>query len=207
MDLQAVTMDRQKAREAFLEYRDAVRIRHDEEDAQIMRGYRALAQGKQVINLRETIAAGGVDERGLPRLAIMQADQRWCYVERTNDGDVTFASVQRWERAPNRRRGIYRLPVATLPTRDELGLTGHPWQWWSGSLRAMVPIVPPALRPAHHLRNYEILWEVERWEKAPRPPGDPALLKHIGGELYAVVAVWDLTDLERAVLAGRRVEA
>lgn len=24
-----------------------------------------------------------------------------------------------------------------------------------------------------------------------------------GGDLYAVVAVWDLTELERAVLAGR----
>lgn len=31
---------------------------------------------------------------------------------------------------------------------------------------------------------------------------DPALLKHIGGDLWAVVAVWNLTDLEMAVLAG-----
>lgn len=37
-------------------------------------------------------------------------------------------------------------------------------------------------------------------------PVDPALLKHIGGDLYAVVATWDLTDLERAVLDGHRAE-
>lgn len=32
---------------------------------------------------------------------------------------------------------------------------------------------------------------------------DPALLKHIGGDLYAVLATWDLTELERSVLGGR----
>lgn len=36
------------------------------------------------------------------------------------------------------------------------------------------------------------------------PPGDPALLKHMGGDLYAILAVWDLSPLERAVLAGKR---
>src|SRR5438046_3023240 len=39
------------------------------------------------------------------------------------------------------------------------------------------------------------------WQEMP--PEDPALLKHIGGDLYAVVAVWNLTELERAVLSGR----
>ena len=29
------------------------------------------------------------------------------------------------------------------------------------------------------------------------------LLRHLSGQLYAVLAVWDLTELERAVLAGR----
>jgi hypothetical protein len=47
-----------------------------------------------------------------------------------------------------------------------------------------------------------VLWEAD-WKVHPVPPGDPALLKHIGGDLYAVVAVWDLTPLEQAVLAAR----
>jgi len=33
------------------------------------------------------------------------------------------------------------------------------------------------------------------------PPRDPALIRHIRGDLWAVLAVWDLTELERAVLA------
>lgn len=49
-----------------------------------------------------------------------------------------------------------------------------------------------------------MLFEAE-WR--PEPPKDPALLRHIGGDLYSVVAVWDLTELERAVLAGRLDES
>jgi hypothetical protein len=52
------------------------------------------------------------------------------------------------------------------------------------------------------LRHYVTLFEVDQWE--PVPPTDPALLKHIAGDLYAVLAVWDLTELERAVIAGTR---
>ena len=66
----------------------------------------------------------------------------------------------------------------------------------SGGMNALIPNVPPALRPAHALSNYHLLWEAE-WRVAPGPPpGDPALLKHIGGDLYSVLAVWDLTPVE-----------
>jgi hypothetical protein len=170
MDLATITMDRTAARKAFLEYRAAVRDRHDAEEEQIMRGYRALAQGRQLLNLREAIAAGGVDEHDRPRLAVMHADQRWCYLARDVDGSVRFAC----EPYPHARRkhGVVRLPEGTLPR-----LTGEqPWcraVYGASRLRAIVPIVPPGLRPAHHLRNYHVLWEVDRWEKAPRPARRP----------------------------------
>jgi hypothetical protein len=49
------------------------------------------------------------------------------------------------------------------------------------------------------------VWDPER----PPAPVDPALLRHIGGDLYAVdlyavVVTWDLTEIERAVLALTR---
>ena len=47
-----------------------------------------------------------------------------------------------------------------------------------------------------------ILWEAE-WETVPR---DPLLLRHLAGGLYAVMASWDLTPLERAVLKGRLIQ-
>jgi hypothetical protein len=47
---------------------------------------------------------------------------------------------------------------------------------------------------------YHVLWDAV-W--TPEPPIDPLLLKHCGGSLYAIVAAWDLTPLEQAVMRGR----
>jgi hypothetical protein len=59
MDLPTITMDPGEASKAFLEYRASVRERHDAEEAQIMRGYKALAEGESVIDLVATIRQGG----------------------------------------------------------------------------------------------------------------------------------------------------
>src|SRR5207253_8584714 len=67
--------------------------------------------------------------------------------------------------------------------------------------KAMVPIIPPHLRPADALSNYYILSEAH-W--SPEPPRDPFLLKRIDGFLFAVLAAWDLTEIERAVLGTIR---
>lgn len=66
-------------------------------------------------------------------------------------------------------------------------------------LTAIVPIIPANLRPAKALHRYVILWEAD-WEAVPV---DPMLLRHLHGDLYVVLAVWDLTPVERAVLNGR----
>ncbi len=72
--------------------------------------------------------------------------------------------------------------------------------WKRAGGEAMAPIVPPKLRPRlRRLRHCHILWEVEQWKLVP--PRDPALIRHIRGDLWAVLAQWDLTELERAVLA------
>jgi hypothetical protein len=63
--------------------------------------------------------------------------------------------------------------------------------------------VPWSLRPRGGLERYHVLFEVERWAKAPLPPGDPALLRHLRGDLYVVLGTWDLTALERAIILER----
>jgi hypothetical protein len=219
VDLSTVTMDRKEARKAFLDYRSAVRQRHSEEDAALMQGYRQLALGRQLISLSDTLSrAGTVDSEPftdtwyrtvrtgtystssgwhtgervckLPAFAVMRADQTECWVETFADGSAVF--TPRYEYRGRRDR------VAL--GRDTFDGLIHAQRF-----RAMVPPVPPALRPRRHLRNYHILWEAD-WVRAvpPRPPGDPALLKRIGGDLYAVLATWDLTELERLVLLGGR---
>lgn len=201
MELATLDMDRTKAREKFLEYRRSVRARHNKEDEQIMRGYRALSQGHQVIDIVATIRKGGTTTvpphwRGgkpcwVPRLALMRADQAWCMVRTYDSGRVEYHHTGRPQ--TNERRNYFRLPLGTFtPPPDTTDC------WWTA--KAMVPPVPPAFRPADKIGNYHLLWEAE-WKR--EPPKDPALLKHIGGDLYAVLAVWDLTELERCVLGGR----
>jgi hypothetical protein len=192
MNLQTIEMAAHEARARYLEYRD---YGTTEEDAAIARGYREVAKGTKVIQLRDAITIGGVDKWGRPKIAIMQADQRWCYLARETNGRVAFA-CETWPRS-DRVNGVWRFPAGTLPTSDH---------WTNWAHRAMVPLVPPRHRPRHHLRNYAVLWEVDKWVKhTARPPRDPALLKHLGGDLYALLAVWDLTDLERAVISGTRL--
>jgi len=65
---------------------------------------------------------------------------------------------------------------------------------------AAVPLIPVHLRPKAALSNYHILWEAE-WTK--RYPVDPYLLRRFGGDAWLVVAAWDLTDVERAVMGSR----
>ena len=69
---------------------------------------------------------------------------------------------------------------------------------------AMVPLVPPEAYPARglDLAKHFVLWEVEDWDASP--PEDPMLLKPIGGNLCAVLYQWNLTDIERAIIAGTR---
>lgn len=202
MQVQTIEMPRLKAREKFLEYRNSVRERLTDEDKQIMAGYRAIAQGKQLINLKETIRAAGANEKGLPCLAVCRADAEWCFFKRAygRRGSYRHAMAASREAVdqPHYSRLRFSFPAAWFTTCEELN-PSQPWQY-NGYHKALVPIVPPALRPNHKLSNYHILWEAE-WK--PEPPVDPILLKKVGGDLYAVVAQWDLTDLERTVLAGR----
>jgi hypothetical protein len=64
----------------------------------------------------------------------------------------------------------------------------------------VVPLVPIHLRPRRALGAYHILWEAE-WKRVP--PVDPMLLRRIGGDIWLVVAAWDLTEVERAAMQTR----
>lgn len=203
MDVPILSMPRGEARRAFLDYRRAVRARHDAEDEAIMRGYRALSQGHQVLDVHDAFRTTGVDEKLRPRLAIARAGERYCWYR--NHGDNGHFTTRSWRgsttmgdfHAQRTKRHDIVLPKGVLPTCKQYIAGGSSYrltEW-----RAIVPIVPAGLRPKAKLSNYHILWEAE-WEQAPT---DPILLRHLGGALYVVLAQWDLTPLERSVLGGR----
>lgn len=193
MDLQPMTMERDAARRAFLEYRDAFRAQHAALDGELMHGYKTLAEGSALIRLSEAIRKGGADETGKPRLAFARADEPTITFWRDNRGALQFEPPSGRVRMASRRR---MFPVGTLPA-----WTGASGSWWNWV--ADVPPVPPRFRPAHGLTNYHLLWEAVWRQGRTRAALDPALLKHIGGDLYAVLATWDLTPLEQAILESR----
>ena len=68
----------------------------------------------------------------------------------------------------------------------------------------IVPSIPPRLRPKRGLQLYTILWEEPGpWTQDPSHRSIRRCCARLGGDLYIVLGVWDLTPLERAVLGGR----
>jgi len=200
MDVQTVTMDAEAAAAAFKEYRAAFMAERNRIDGELMRGYKALAEGRILISLSDAIQRGGVDEIGRPRLAIARADESGVSMERTRDGAVVYwPSNARRVTAEDR---VLRVPATTLPdiTEAQDALTTR---WgsarWRETHTATLPFIPPKYRPPLKLDNYHLLWEAE-WRSA-RQRLDPMLLRRVGGDLFAIVAAWDLTEVEKLVLA------
>lgn len=188
MQVETITLDRSKARELYRAYK---KHQHYEKpmDAEIRRAYQLLAQGRLVIKALESIKASGVDERGFPKLAIVRATETTCYFRKQSDGSARFGNeknIRKWRGLCGR----IDFPPDTFPRAKEI------WE-----ARAIVPPVPINLRPKRGLANYHILWEAQ-WERVV--PYDPYLLRRIGkGDMWLVVAAWDLTEVERAALASR----
>lgn len=196
MELAVFSIPEDEAREKLAEYETLLAGERSAEDAAIARGYRAAARGLPVISLPRTVVAGGWHDNGLPKIAIAPADATMCYA-RWDRSDLIFADRDDWQVNRGALVGAHSVRV-TVPGDDQpVRQTGF---WRTAS--TIVPLVPPKHRPRpRRLRHCHILWEVEEWTRTP--PRDPALLRHIRGDLWSVLAVWDLTDLERYVLSQR----
>lgn len=187
MNINELKMDKEQARELYRKYQEhrAWQSPHDEEIAAI---YKRIAQGKTVIRALESIRNAGCDADGLPKLAICPAHMTECWYQATGHGQNR--TVNFGKRSPNSRdrRNVVRMDWPDAPETKR----------WTHM--AQVPLIPIHLRPKRGLQNYHILWEAE-WTK--RYPVDPYLLRRFGGDAWLVVAAWDLTEIERAVMASR----
>ena len=199
MDVQTVTMDPAAAEAAFREYRAVFMAERNRIDGELMRGYKALSEGKTLISLTEAIQTAGVDGLGRPRLAIARADETAIAFNRTREGALEY-----WPEASSRASAddrVFAFPAGTLPGTMEGGWdSGRVWRTWRPWM-ANLPFIPPQYRPPHALQNYHLLWEAEWRQARGRQRLDPMLLRRIGGDLFAVVAAWDLTEIEKLVLA------
>jgi hypothetical protein len=205
MDVRTVTMDQAEAAKAFKEYRAAFMAERNRIDGELMRGYKALSEGKTLISLTEAIQAGGVDDFGRPRLAIARADEAQIQMERGRTGTLIYRPDW-WGRASSPDR-VFEFPEGTLPTitseqdAHKVGTWEGAGSQWDARWTATLPFIPPQYRPPLAMQNYHLLWEAEWRRAAGSQRKDPMLLRRVGGDLFAVVAAWDLTEVEKLVLA------
>src|SRR5678815_1073913 len=127
MELATLDVDRAAAREAFLDYRRAFREDHAAIDGELMRGYKAIAGGKQLISLSATIRSGGVDAEGRPRLAVARADEPQVTFSRTQNGAVTFTPNINWRQRARSADRVLRLGDGTLPTNTNGWINEGAW--------------------------------------------------------------------------------
>jgi hypothetical protein len=185
----ALKIDRWKAKELYRAY---LTHQHYERpvDEEIRRAYRLIAQGRMIIRALDAVRLAGLGDDGLPKLAIARADQKTQSLMMHRDGSARM-TFWRWRgRFPASR--TFDWPAGAFSPRQSQ---------FCRQAEAVVPLVPLPLRPKRGLENYFILWEAD-WSKAV--PHDPLLLRRLGkGDLWLVLAQWDLTEVERAALATR----
>lgn len=186
MHVAAINIERDIAREHYDRYR-----KHggkEAADIEIQNAYYQLSQGRTVIRALESIRLAGLNADGLPKLTIARATAARSFLTLDSDGGAAFKDRQ-WLNGRNHRRNAIRMPPGSFPPgRHRVA-------------EAILPMIPPDVRPRHHLDTYHILWEAE-WR--PVPPGDPYLLRRIGhSDMWVVLAAWDLTEVEKAAMATR----
>lgn len=179
----AIRMEPDIAKQHYLDYLHLKKEHRTAEDEEIQKSYLELSRGRAIINATEAVKVAGLDEKGRPRIAFCRASAPFVHL-RTRRGEIEFLDKSGAEEN-------YRSGRLIIPCSESTG-----WQ----RARTVVPPVPPAHRPDSRLDRYWIMWEVEDWEDVP---SDPALLRRLNQTTFSVLAVWDLTEVERMVLRGR----
>jgi hypothetical protein len=203
MNVSIFTMDKAEADKKLLAYRSQLKKRANAEYELAVKAYETVANGQAILNIVDSFAKTGLGEDLRPKLAIARADRKEVQVSvSARERRFTFSahSSGMWASGYSGDL-IIRFPFS-FSAEQEKALP------YSREGYALVPMIPADVREKvkGQDKDYMILWEVEKWADrslTSPAPRDPYLLKHIAGELYAVVAEWDLTDLERAIMSGR----
>lgn len=190
MQVETIKMTATKADQLYRQYRDH-RHYSTAVDEEIKKACRAISQGKMVIQALESIKKGGLNARGLPNLAIGRADSDRVAFEASQDGRGAFSTGRAinhgWGHRSSQR---FEFPKGTFPVSNTIY-----------SKRAWMPEIPRHIKPKQAIAEYHVLFEAE-WE--PEPVKDPYLMRRIGnGDLWIVVAAWDLSPIEVAAMSTR----
>jgi hypothetical protein len=169
----------------------------------LKRVYGHMTHGGKIIDIYKAFKQTGL-EKGNPKIAICTANAKKCYLTKETDGSAVFsAKFERWgTRTPRKYLKEIQVPAGTFNWIDKHGRTPrYRSDIKDQQVNTIAPIIPPHIlieKVKYNLKNYHILWEVEAWK--PEPPRDPILLKQITPNLFGILATWDLTEIERAII-------
>lgn len=199
MQLPTIEMPTELAQKKLDEYRD-FRLADLAEDEKVMkRSFKALAEGKKLFNLYEVMRRAGTNHLVQPRLGIARADWKEVYFTGWANGEGEFHPTKSTKDSNAKNNSIYCRGKSFPEEIDKWGWSGYWGKDGEELLRSVVPVIPQQLKPPHKLLNYHILFEPQ-WETLPGR--DPILCKRISPNMFIILASWDLTDLELAVLEG-----
>lgn len=199
MEIAKITMPVEKAREEWKAYNAVLKDRRDSYALEMKTCLNHLKNGKQLIDIFGVLKAAGVNNKGQPNLAIARADWTKCHFRKIDTGRGHFAPIRdNWSA---KGRGDVNMPPETFidwPRRKD-GEGKDTWQTANEFLAATIPVIPAVIMPEGELKNYYILWQPKTWEELPETK-DPLLLKRITENMFVILAAWDVTELEQAIL-------
>jgi len=210
MEVEELVIPKEQAEVELKALKEAIRrhvqLKKEEIRRELMAVYGHLHHYGKIIDIYESFKKAGLNREGDPRLAICRADAKQCYCLKIEDGSAIFSMerLDRWQRQPRKTYAEVKLPAGTFqwqpidPTRPL-----NTYNIKNQMIQCPAPIIPAKIlveEVRHRLKNYHVMWEVEEWK--PVPPQDPILLKRLTSNLFGVLATWELTALEKAIIRG-----
>ncbi len=199
-------MSEEDAEKAYKEYLEAVKNRKEQYLEDLKKVYFNLKQGRKVIDIFQAMENAGVNEKGEPRLAISRAGFPNAFFVKGAVGSGSFGNnLNSWNKyLDDKAIEQVALPSKTFPNWK----VGEPNKFGNSEilgkvLKTKIPVVPAHLLPKGKLENYYILWEVKDWEELPQIK-DPFLLRRLSNNLFVILAEWNLTAIEQAVIRGTK---
>jgi len=199
-----IEMDKNAAKAAWHEYCAALKGKKGgflKDYYALKSAYFILKDGRKIVDVFEAMKRAGLTVQGYPRLVIAPLKFRRVLFKAQDlswggqNGGGTF-SEDKWN-APIKFNSAVVLPRKTWDFARSKENPKQQLQVEAG-VSAQVPMVPAKYLPPNS-DGYFVLWEVDKWSKWEDKPKDPFLLKRISENLFAVMAYWDLTPLERAI--------
>lgn len=202
MDAPIIQISKEKAKELYEDYAEVVLKRKEKYLEDLKKVYLHLSKGHKIIDIYEAFKTSGIREDGEPKLAIARADWKNVFFSKHLGGSGIFDDDgNQWREYV----GDVVLPGGTFPSWKEIKT---PTEWnperteiEKPHLKIKVPLIPAHLLPSGALKNYYILFEVEKWDEVPVAK-DPFLLRRINSNCFLVLAEWDLTEVEQAIIRG-----